>query len=142
MPIGEPIIKPKPGHKEDPIITIEGDDPRDLEVSVTEAFGADVDNVEVDWSKEFKTVTETAKQKLFADEDISEYMVDYKDIIDQVIENITTKEEQIRIFQVGLNAATDKAKYVEQATNKLVHIMKDEVERKIMEDVSSQEGNA
>ncbi len=126
----------------DPIITIEGNDPRDLEDSVTGAFGADVNNVEVDWSKESKAVVAIAEQKLFADEKISEYMGDYEDIIRQTVVDMTTDEEQIRIFQVGLNAATDKAKYVEQATNKLVHMMKDEVERRIMENVSAQEGNA
>ena len=172
MPIGEPVMQPKPKKEvinisanslekdldeafadinqdiksatieEDPITTIEGTNPQDLDDSVTKAFGADVNNVEVDWSKESKAVVAIAEQKLFADEKISEYMEDYEDIIRQTVVDMTTNEEQIRIFQVGLNTATDKAKYVEQATNKLVHMMKDEVERRIMENVSAQEGNA
>ncbi len=136
MPIGESIMQQEPVKK---VIDISDDN---LEGSVDKAFGADVNNVEVEWSKESKAVVAIAEQKLFADEKISEYMEDYEDIIRQTVVDMTTNEEQIRIFQVGLNTATDKAKYVEQATNKLVHMMKDEVERRIMENVSAQEGNA
>jgi hypothetical protein len=55
---------------------------------------------------------------------------------------MTTDEDQIRVFQEGINATTDTAKYVEQATNKLVLAMVEETKSRIMRDVIDQSGNA
>jgi len=128
----------------DTITTIEGDDVEALAASVDEAFGPEANNIEVDWTQESKTVVAVAEQKLFDDEEIGAYMKDseYEGIVRQVVSDMTTNEEQIRIFQEGLNLASDKAKYVEQATNKLADAMKKEAQKRIMDSVTAQEGNA
>lgn len=172
MKMGEPMMMPeKPkkkkevinitkGTEEDDIekafagidldIEIEGDemitiaDGEHLNDSVDRAFGADAHGAEVDWAQESKAVVVVARQRLFEDEEISAYMKDsdYEGIVRQVVVDMTTDEEQIRIFQEGINAATDKAKYVEQATNKLVNVMKEESKKRIMDNIERQDGNS
>ena len=134
---------PKNKPKGEPI-TIEADDVESLADSVDEIFGEEVENVEVDWSSESKAVVAVAEQKLLANEQIQAYLEDndFEHIVNEVIKDITTDSEQIRIFQTGINAATDKAAYVEQATDKLVDKIKNEIDRRISEEVMSQEGNA
>ncbi len=124
----------------DKVVTIEGSDPATIEDSVAKAFGSNVDDVvEVDWAQESKAVVAVAKQQILADAQVIGYIQDpdYKQIVLQTIDDMTTNEEQIRIFQEGINAATDKAKYVEQATKKLVDAIKSEIERKIIKHSAS-----
>jgi len=130
--------------KGDGVDNIEGNTPKELEDSVSHAFGKDVDNIKVDWAQESKAVVAVAKQKLFEDATINTYMEDpdYKNIVQQVVADMTMNEEQIRVFQEGINATTDKAKYVEQATNKLVLAMVEETKSRIMRDAIDQNGNA
>ena len=123
----------------DKVVTIEGSDPATINDSVAEAFGSNVDNIiEVDWAQESKAVVVVAKQQILADAQVVGYIQDpdYKQIVLQTIDDMTTNEEQIRIFQEGINAATDKAKYVEQATKKLVKAIKSEIEKKVMEHIA------
>ncbi|MEA3323287.1 MAG: hypothetical protein U9Q12_03620 [Patescibacteria group bacterium] len=128
----------------DKITTIEGDDARALEDSIDRAFGADATSAEVDWAQESKAVVAIAQKKLFEDKEIVAYMEDpdYENIVRQVAVDMTTDEEQIRIFQEGINAASNKAGYVEQATSKLVVVMKEEAKKRIMDNVAGQGNNS
>ncbi len=125
------------------VMTITAEDLSELEASVDKTFGEKPLDIEAEQGVESKGVVAMAENKLRADEKIQEYIDNgYENIVNQTIIETTNNEEQINMFYTGLRASTNRGKYVEQATEKLVATMKEKVEKKIMEDVNKQDGNA